>query len=221
MIGDGWPQLTNGRKLLLLLAGIGLAYLVWQTQPSQPSMSRWSGNPFAAASVGGVKVTQSEGIFGEAQPQSGRGDAGADTPVGNPLGLPNTVMTQGYGVGSHAPANIWGAVDLAIDGNGDGQADPEGTFWTPVYATQDGVVHLAADTWPAGNHIWVEGVHYKTGYSHLKAFAVQDGQTVKRGDVIGYVGSTGESSGPHLDYQVWKDGVNVNPLDYGALDGTH
>jgi murein DD-endopeptidase MepM/ murein hydrolase activator NlpD len=47
---------------------------------------------------------------------------------------------------------------------------------------------------------------------------VQEGQTVKRGDVIGYVGSTGDSSGPHLDYQVWQDGVNVNPLDFGALD---
>ena len=139
MIGDGWPTLTKGRKFLLLLAGIGLTYLIWQTQPSQPSLSRWSGNPFAAASVGAVKVTQSEGIFGEAQPLVGRGDAGADTPMGNPLGLPNTVMTQGYGVGSHAPANIWGAVDLAVDGNGDGQADPDGTFGTPVYATHDGV----------------------------------------------------------------------------------
>ena len=60
----------------------------------------------------------------------------------------------------------------------------------------------------------------KTGYSHLKDFAVQEGQAVKRGDVIGYVGSTGDSSGPHLDYQVWQDGVNVNPLDFGALGGT-
>ena len=100
-------------------------------------------------------------------------------------------MTQGYGVGSHAPAEIWGAVDLAIDGNGDGQADPQGTDGTPVYATHDGVVKLARDTYPAGNHIWVIGNHYKTGYSHLRDFAVQEGQAVKRGDVIGYVGSTG------------------------------
>jgi len=47
---------------------------------------------------------------------------------------------------------------------------------------------------------------------------VQDGQEVKRGELIGYVGSTGQSSGPHLDYQVWEDGVNVNPLDYGVLE---
>jgi murein DD-endopeptidase MepM/ murein hydrolase activator NlpD len=127
-------------------------------------------------------------------------------------------MTQGYGVGSHAPANIWGAVDLAIDGNGDGQADPQGTEGAPVYATHAGTIQLARDTYPAGNHIWLIGDHFKTGYSHLKDFAVQDGQAVKRGDVIGYVGSTGEASGPHLDYQVWEDGVNVNPLDFGAMN---
>jgi murein DD-endopeptidase MepM/ murein hydrolase activator NlpD len=156
----------------------------------------------------------------EAAPQTGRGIAEADVPTNNPLGTQHTIMTQGYGVGSHAPANIWGAVDLAIDGDGDGQADPKGTLGMPVYATHDGVVQLSSNTWPAGNHIWLSGAHFKTGYSHLQSFAVQDGQSVKRGDVIAYVGSTGESSGPHLDYQVWKDGVNVNPLDYGALDGT-
>lgn len=142
-----------------------------------------------------------------------------DTPRGNPLGAPNTVMTQGYDVGSHAPANVWGAVDLAIDGDGDGHADPGGTDGAPIYATMRGVVHLARDTYPAGNHIWLVGDHYKTGYSHLRDFAVQDGQTVERGQLIGYIGATGEASGPHLDYAIWKDGINVNPLDYGAMEG--
>jgi murein DD-endopeptidase MepM/ murein hydrolase activator NlpD len=218
---DQWPYLTRGRKILLLLALVGLGYLLMQTRQSPVTLSTWSGNgnPFAASVAGGLPAAQSQGIVLESAPQTGRGQpiANDDTPSSNPLGLPNTVMTQGYGVGSHAPANIWGAVDLAIDGNGDGQADPQGTEGAPVYATHAGVVQLARDTYPAGNHIWLIGDHFKTGYSHLKDFAVQDGQTVKRGDVIGYVGSTGESSGPHLDYQVWEDGVNVNPLDFGAL----
>ena len=80
-----------------------------------------------------------------------------------------------------------------------------------------GVVKLAPNSVPAGNHIWVTGDHWKTGYSHLKAFAAHDGQVVERGTLIGYMGATGEASGPHLDYQVWHDGVNQNPLDFGAL----
>lgn len=223
MINDGWPALTTGRKVMLILALIGLGYLLWPTHQNQATISGWTGSPFAASAAGRVVQPHVQGvgggISGEAVP-AGRGPTGDDdAPFGNPLGKTNTVMTQGYGVGTHAPAAIWGAVDLAIDGDGDGQADPQGTIGTPVYATQAGVVKLAADTWPAGNHIWIEGAHFKTGFSHLKGFAVQDGQPVQRGDLIGYVGSTGESSGPHLDYQVWKDGVNVNPLDYGALDG--
>ncbi|MDQ2997415.1 MAG: M23 family metallopeptidase [Chloroflexota bacterium] len=184
-------------------------------------LSNWSGNgnPFAASAAGALPQSQSQAIVIQAAPQTGRGEpvGDSDIPSSNPLGLPNTVMTQGYGVGSHAPADIWGAVDLALDGDGDGQADPQGTDGTPVYATHNGVVQLSRNTYPAGNHIWLIGDRYKTGYAHLKDFAVQDGQEVKRGDVIGYAGSTGGSSGPHLDYQVWQDGVNVNPLDFGAL----
>ena len=209
MINDGWAGTGSLRKLIFVLAIIGLGYLLLQTRPVPLQVSAWSGS-----------VARPGSITGEAAPLTGRGIADPDVPAIDPLGLPNTIMTQGYGVGSHAPAEIWGAVDLAIDGNGDGQADPDGTLGTPVYATHDGVVHLASNTWPAGNHIWLEGIHFKTGYSHLQGFAVADGQAVKRGDVIGYVGSTGQSSGPHLDYQVWKDGVNVNPLDYNALAGT-
>lgn len=215
MINDGWPSLTGGRKIILLLALVGMGYLLMQTRTAPAQISGWSGNPFAASAAGAI--VQPQGIMAEAAAQTGRGIADSDVPAINPLGLPNTIMTQGYGVGSHAPANVWGAVDLAIDGDGDGQADPKGTLGTPIYATHDGVVQLSENTWPAGNHIWLSGQHFKTGYSHLQRFAVQNGQAVKRGDIIGYVGSTGESSGPHLDYQVWKDGVNVNPLDYNAL----
>src|SRR5204863_9931636 len=121
----------------------------------------WSGNPFAASAMGPVAP---KGISADAVVQAGRGLAPGeeDTPRGNPLGVPNTVMTQGYGVGSHAPANIWGAVDLAIDGNGDGQADPQGTAGTPVYATHDGVVQLARNTYLAGHHNWSTGNHFET-----------------------------------------------------------
>ena len=221
LFDGGWPYLTRGRAILLILALVGLGYLLLQMRQGPAELSNWSGNgnPFAASAAGALPQTQPQGLC--SKPLHRLAAASrlryADTPSSNPLGLPNTVMTQGYGVGSHAPANIWGAVDLAIDSNGDGQADPQGTEGMPVYATHDGVVQLARDTYPAGNHIWLLGDHFKTGYSHLKGFAVQEGQAVKRGDVIGYVGSTGESSGPHLDYQVWQDGVNVNPLDFGAL----
>ncbi len=139
-------------------------------------------------------------------------------PAGNPLKKPNTVMTQDYGVGTHAPAHVWGAIDLAIDGDKDGEADPEGTQGTPIYATHSGIVQCRRDTWPAGNHVWIVNLQYKTGYAHLQDFAVTNGQLVQPGDVIGYVGSTGQSSGPHLDYQIWKkeggSWVNVDPKGF-------
>ena len=228
MFDSDQPPLSNGRKLLLLLALIGVGYMLFQTRTSPAQLSGWSGSSFvpargAIAAADPQEVDQPPGIVGVTQAGRGLTPGDTDVPQGNPLRAANSVMTQGYGVGTHAPAEIWGAVDLAIDGDGDGQADPQGTLGAPVYATHRGVVHLARNTWPAGNHIWVEGLHFKTGYSHLKDFApdLQDGQTVERGQLIGYVGSTGEASGPHLDYQVWKDGVNVNPLDYSAMLETH
>lgn len=142
-------------------------------------------------------------------------------PTGNPLRAENTVMTQGYNMGSHAPANVWGAVDLAIDSDHNGSADPDGSWGQPVYATHGGIVRVRSNTWPAGNHVWVINNEYKTGYAHLESFAVTDGQVVNAGDLIGTMGSSGQSSGPHLDYQVWHfqhgQWVNQNPLDYGVL----
>ena len=122
-------------------------------------------------------------------------------------------MTQGYGVGTHAPAATWGAVDLAVDGDGDGYAEAESSWDSPIVATHDGVVVVTLNSHPAGNHVWVkhpDGV-WKTGYSHMSSVSVSSGQSVRAGEQIGFLGSTGMSSGPHLDYQVWRSGVNVDP----------
>ncbi len=142
-------------------------------------------------------------------------------PAGNPLGASNAVITQGYGVGTHAPADVWGAIDLALDGNGDGSADPQGSLGKPIYATHGGVVKVTPNSYPAGNHVWVINDQYRTGYAHLLDITVSNGQEVRRGTQIGTIGSTGMSSGPHLDYQVWEkrngNWINVNPMDYSPM----
>ncbi|MFV5688507.1 M23 family metallopeptidase [Flavobacterium sp. ZT3R25] len=87
---------------------------------------------------------------------------------------------------------------------------------TPIYATGDGVIAKADNTASGyGNHIVIKhGYGYETLYGHLSKYKVRAGQHVKRGDVIGYVGSTGRSEGPHLHYEVHKDGNVVNPLNF-------
>lgn len=92
---------------------------------------------------------------------------------------------------------------------------------TPIYATGDGVVKNADNSLSGyGNHIQiVHGFGYLTLYGHLSRYNVRPGQRVKRGDVIGFVGSTGRSQAPHLHYEVHKDGQPVNPINfyYGTI----
>ena len=93
---------------------------------------------------------------------------------------------------------------------------PQGT---PVRAIGDGVVLLAERAAQSGN--WIKIRHngvYETGYLHLLKFAegIRKGALVKQGQVIGYVGSTGLSTGPHLDFRVWKNGTPINPLNLDA-----
>ena len=86
---------------------------------------------------------------------------------------------------------------------------------TPVVALGDGVVTFRAYKGGGGNTIKIRhNSTYETGYLHLSKYAkgLQVGKYVKQGDVIGYVGSTGASTGPHLDFRVWKNGKPVNPL---------
>ena len=87
---------------------------------------------------------------------------------------------------------------------------------SPIYATGDGVVAKADNSASGyGNHIVIRhGFGYETLYAHLSKYKARAGQRVKRGDVIGYVGSTGRSEGPHLHYEVHKDKKVVNPLNF-------
>lgn len=90
---------------------------------------------------------------------------------------------------------------------------------TPVYATGDGVVKIAYFSGSYGNVIFINhGYEYETRYAHLSAFNVKRGQYIKRGDIIGFVGNTGLSRGPHLHYEVLYKGLQINPINFFQRD---
>ena len=85
----------------------------------------------------------------------------------------------------------------------------------PVRAPADGIVVKAEWANGYGNVVYLShGYGYSTRYGHLSGYAVRPGQRVHRGDIIGYVGSTGRSTGPHLHYEVRVNNNPVNPLEY-------
>ena len=92
-------------------------------------------------------------------------------------------------------------------------AAPQGT---PIYATADGVVRVAGfSDGGYGNHVVLNhGYGYETLYGHMVRIKARAGQRVKRGEVIGYVGNTGKSTGPHCHYEVHKGGEKLDPVYY-------
>jgi murein DD-endopeptidase MepM/ murein hydrolase activator NlpD len=83
----------------------------------------------------------------------------------------------------------------------------------PVYATADGTVESATYTGDYGNLVVLKhGFDLTTRYGHLNGFAVKPGQTVTRGEVIGYVGATGRATGSHVHYEILANGKLINPL---------
>jgi murein DD-endopeptidase MepM/ murein hydrolase activator NlpD len=88
---------------------------------------------------------------------------------------------------------------------------PQGT---PIYATADGTVTISGNSGNGyGNHVIINhGYGYETLYGHMVRVKSRSGQAVKRGEVIGWVGSTGKSTGPHCHYEVHKNGEKINPI---------
>jgi len=87
---------------------------------------------------------------------------------------------------------------------------------TSIFATGDGTIaKVKRSTRGYGNHVVIDhGFGYKTLYAHMSRYSVKKGQKIKRGDIIGYVGSTGTSVAPHLHYEVHKDGKKINPINF-------
>ena len=93
---------------------------------------------------------------------------------------------------------------------------------TPIHATGNGtVVKVEANGRGFGNNVTINhGYGYQTLYGHMSKMTVRPGQKVNRGDIIGYVGNTGSSTGPHLHYEVHKSGSPVNPINFYFNDLT-
>ena len=130
----------------------------------------------------------------------------AATSVSVPSRMPldNTKLTSDYGMRTHpvlgGRRNHKG-VDLAA---------PVGT---PIYATADGYVSKAEWFSSYGKYVSIEhGANLQTRFAHMSDIAVKAGTRIKKGDIIGYVGSTGRSTGPHLHYEILAGGVRTNSM---------
>lgn len=128
------------------------------------------------------------------------------TPSGVPVaGVP---LSSNYGMRLHPILGTWSqhhGVDL------------EAAFGTPVRSTADGTISQAERAGNYGLLVKIShGAHMETRYAHLSLLGAAKGQRVRKGDVIGYVGSTGRSTGPHLHYEVRIAGTSVDPIPFLA-----
>jgi murein DD-endopeptidase MepM/ murein hydrolase activator NlpD len=99
--------------------------------------------------------------------------------------------------------------------------DFKASYGTPIMAVSDGRVSAAGRAGGCGIAVRLEhGGGLSTRYCHMSQMAVRAGMQVRRGQVIGYVGSTGLSTGPHLHYEVWQNGKPVNPNSVKLFGGT-
>jgi murein DD-endopeptidase MepM/ murein hydrolase activator NlpD len=149
------------------------------------------------------------------------------------MGVNRTMTTADWLRLSQAPTlwpvegRISGPFGKRIDPfNGEGAfhrgVDISSSYGHAVLATADGRVSYADYMRGYGRMIVIHHGHgITTRYGHLSGYAVVEGETVKRGDVIGYVGSSGRSTGPHLHYEVWLHETPVNPYKYLRTSNVH
>ena len=172
----------------------------------------------AAAAVGAIDTSkisgtaqdgddaQFEQLFAKWEEPAQVASARARVSVPSRMPLEDTRLTSDYGMRTHpvlGGRRAHTGVDLAA---------PSGT---PIYATADGVVSKAEWYSSYGNYVSIEhGAELQTRYAHMSRIAVASGARVKKGEIIGYVGSTGRSTGPHLHYEVRISGEAVNPIPY-------
>ncbi len=211
------------RSVSKLAAALGVATTLIA---ASPAMANSSANAAAADITEPVREAQDEG-YGNSDERfselfaswSAVETAAPETPgapatiierstvsVPSRMPLEGSRMSSGYGMRDHPvlrQRRNHKGVDLAA---------PTGT---PIYATADGIVGRADWFSSYGLYVSIDhGADLETRYAHMSRLAVAAGDRVNKGDVIGYVGSTGRSTGPHLHYEVRVDGLAVNPIPY-------
>ena len=212
------------RKLPILALALGL----WLSEPAAADVGGASATGFreafslwqsgdAAATVNGpqtpaIVVSKAGDALGRPidLTQAAMATAMRNRPAGASAGpistirpLRSAVLTSGFGMRRHPLLGGYRA-HLGVD-----LAAPQGT---PVAATSDGVVSLA--NWHGGYGLLVALEHgggFQTRYGHLSRLNVVSGQRVRKGEVIGFVGTTGRSTGPHLHYETRMNGQAMNP----------
>ena len=148
----------------------------------------------------------------EAKKQQQQQQGGSSTPIvaTGSLMWPSytTHIASPYGYRIHP---IYGTYKLH------GGVDIGASYGTAIWAADSGKVVTSQDGWNGGwgNYVLIDhGNGVQTLYAHMSSRAVSVGQTVSKGQVIGYVGSTGASTGPHLHFEVWNYGSRVDPMSY-------
>lgn len=179
----------------------GVYEAVSASKPSYGPMAIAAGATVAGGALLGADSTQTTPNAAPATTQ---------TPTKSVSGFIDPVdsyrLTSGYGMRNHPTLGVR-KMHSGID-----MAAPTGT---PVKAVSNGTVIFAGPRGADGNCVIIDhGGGLQTSYSHLSRFACQQGQSVKQGQIIGYVGSTGRSSGPHLHFGVKKNGQKVDPSPY-------
>lgn len=152
-----------------------------------------------------IDISRPRGLAASMRKNPG-GTAGADIVFRRPVGMPlaRAALTSGFGMRTHpllGGRRVHSGIDLAAP------------WGTPIFASSDGMVRQA--NWAGGYGLMVaidHGAGVQTRYGHMARIGVLPGQLVRRGDLIGYVGSTGRSTGPHLHYEMRVNGQAINPI---------
>jgi len=141
-------------------------------------------------------------------------DTGLTANIG--VAIPSRVPIENMSLSSSYGMRVHPITGKVARHNGVDIPAPHGT---PIYATADGIVGRAQRLGGYGNYVEIEhGNAIQTRYGHMSSYIVAPGQQVKKGQVVGYVGSTGRSTGNHLHYEVRIEGAPVNPMPFCRQD---
>ena len=202
---------VKARAALCAIAGL----LTMAAAPAQAESASYVAPTAAPAPGTGITSESSDRQF---QQLFASWDRAAPGPSVVPaVAVPSRIPLDNYRVSSNFGMRVHPVLGGMRGHKGLDMAAPSGT---PIYATADGLVSKAEWFSSYGNFVAIgHGSELETRFGHLSRIAVSAGQRVRKGDLIGYVGSTGRSTGPHLHYEVRVAGQAVDPSPYMTESG--